>query len=304
MIGRRAVLTGLGLGAAALAGCGVRAEGRAAPAPATASGGEISSRIAEIEARVGGRLGVAALDLQNGRRFARRGDERFPMCSTFKFLLAAQVLARVDRGQERLDRGVPVAASDIVAWSPATEKRVGAGMSVEELCIAAVSQSDNAAANLLLGCSGGPAAVTVFARSLGDQVTRLDRTEPALNEALPGDPRDTTSPRAMLKSMGAIVLGATLSAPSRERLTGWMKAATTGRERLRAGLPAGCTVGDKTGTGVRGTANDIAVAWPPQGGPVLITAYLTGAQGVDAKARDAALAEVGRVLGEAWLEFA
>ncbi|MBC6981890.1 class A beta-lactamase [Caulobacter sp. 17J80-11] len=300
MIGRRAVLTGFGFGAAALAGCGVRAEGRAAAEPAPPVPDVISPRIAEIEARVGGRLGVAALDLQNGRRFAHRGDERFPMCSTFKFLLASQVLARVDRGEEGLDRRVPVTAADIVSWSPATKERVGADMSVEELCAAAVSQSDNAAANLMLGFSGGPAALTAFARSLGDEVTRLDRTEPGLNMGRPGDPRDTTSPQAMLKSMGAIVLGPTLTEASRTRLTGWMKATTTGQHRLRAGLPSAWTIGDKTGTGERGTANDIAVAWPPSGGPVLITAYLTGAEAVDAKARDQALADVGRVVGETW----
>lgn len=251
-------------------------------------------RWAAIEAESGGRLGIAVLDTATGRFDGHRLGERFPMCSTFKWLAAALALQRVDAGIERLDRRVAVRREMLVSHSPVSEKHVGGnGMSIAELCEAAVLVSDNAAANLLLASFGGPAAITRYARTLGDTQTRLDRTEPALNEARPGDPRDTTTPRSMAIALQSALLGKALSEASRARLVAWMEAVRTGTDRLRAGLPPDWRAADKTGTGARGTTNDVAVVWPPNRAPLVITAYLTDSQ-ADAKRLNAALAAVAR----------
>ena len=253
------------------------------------------SALRELERRNGGRLALALLDTASGRRVAHRGDERFPMCSTFKFLAAALMLARVDRGEDRLDRRIVFAESDLVPYSPATKEHAGpGGMTVDAICAAAVTLSDNTAGNLMLASFGGPAGLTAFVRGLGDPVTRLDRIETELNEGAPGDPRDTTSPLAMLGTMQKLVAGNVLSAGSRERLIGWLVANKTGDKRLRAGLPAAWRVGDKTGTGGNGSANDIAVAWPPGRAPVFIAAYYTGST-ISDEARSAVIAEAGRI---------
>ena len=253
------------------------------------------SALRALGRRNGGRLGVALLDTASGRRVAHRGDERFPMCSTFKFLAAALMLARVDRGEDRLDRRIVFAESDLVPYSPATKEHAGpGGMTVDAICAAAVTLSDNTAGNLMLASFGGPAGLTAFVRGLGDPVTRLDRIETELNEGAPGDPRDTTSPLAMLGTMQKVVAGNVLSAGSRERLIGWLVANKTGDKRLRAGLPAAWRVGDKTGTGGNGSANDIAVAWPPGRAPVFIAAYYTGST-ISDEARSAVIAEAGRI---------
>lgn len=252
--------------------------------------------IKRLERESGGRLGVCVIETASGARHAHRGDERFPMCSTFKALAAAAVLAQVDAGREQLSRRISYDASALVTYSPTTEKHVGDGMTLAELCDAAVTVSDNTAANLLLATIGGPAGLTRFVRSLGDQSTRLDRNEPTLNEALPNDPRDTTTPNAMASTLQALVLGTkALSAPSRAQLTAWLVNNTTGDTRLRAGLAKAWRVGDKTGTGSNGTSNDIGVAWPPNTAPVVITAYLTGAT-VPAAQQSATLASVARAV--------
>jgi beta-lactamase class A len=253
-------------------------------------------QLAALERRHGGRLGVAVLDVDSGRRINHRGEERFPMCSTFKWLAAAHVLSRVDHGEERLDRRVVFGKGDLVVYSPVTEKRVGApGMTMAELCHAAITVSDNTAGNLLLASFGGPAGLTAFARSLGDTRTRLDRTEPELNEATPGDPRDTTTPAMMLADMRTLLLGDALSATSRKQLGDWLVANRTGDERLRAGFPSGWRVGDKTGTSGNGIANDVAIAWPPGRGPVLVAAYYDGRDATSDQ-RNAVLADVGRIV--------
>ncbi|HEU4580268.1 MAG TPA: class A beta-lactamase [Polyangiaceae bacterium] len=246
--------------------------GASAPRAAAAD----SAPFGAIEQRVGGRVGVCALDLQTGRRWAQRADERFAMCSTFKWLLAAQVLAQVDQGQLRLEQRVAYGAGDLLEYAPVTREQVGGGsLSVEELARAAVVVSDNTAANLLLAQLGGPASLTRFCRALGDATSRLDRTEPDLNSNQPGDDRDTTSPAAMVELMRRILCGTVLSPAGRERLVGWLRACETGHQRLRAGLPADWQVGDKTGTGNHGACNDVAIAVPPGQSPVLLAVYLS-----------------------------
>jgi beta-lactamase class A len=250
----------------------------------------------ELEKRSGGRLGVAFLDAGSGRALDHRGDERFPLCSTFKLLATAAVLRRADLGAERLDRVINYGKADLVVYSPLTAAHAGAaggGMSIRALCEAAMTQSDNTAANLLLATLGGPAAVTRFARSVGDGVTRLDRTEPALNGAEAGDERDTTTPKAMVADLRSLLLGERLSVASRSLLIQWMIGCRTGSERLRAGTPSNWAVGDKTGAGDHGTTNEVAIAWPPGRAPVLVAAYLTGSP-LTADEREAVLADVAR----------
>jgi beta-lactamase class A len=283
---RRGLLHGTLLAASALA---------MRPALALAMAVQGDDRLAALERRHGGRLGVAILDTGNGRRLTHRGGERFLLCSTFKLLAVAAVLARVDRGAERLERRIVFGRDALLAYAPVTSGRVGPpGMSVSELCAAALVVSDNTAANLLLASMGGPAAVTALVRGLGDPLTRLDRIEPELNVGGPGDLRDTTTPEAMLGTMRKLLLGPALSGASRERLGGWLRDCTTGVEQLRAGIPAGWIVGDKTGSGSHNESNDVAIIWPPQRKPLLVTAYYAGSS-ADAAGRHAVLAEVGRI---------
>lgn len=247
-----------------------------------------------LERRCGGRLGVAVLR-PDGRLAGHRGDERFPMCSTFKWVAAALVLQRVDRGQEKLDRRVRFGREALVAYAPVTEKRVGGdGMTIAELCEAAITWSDNGAANLLLDSFGGPPAVTRFARELGDPVTRLDRVEPQLNEGKPGDPRDTTSPAAMARLLRSALTGDALSAASRARLAEWMMATQTNGKRLRADLPPGWRMGSKTGTGPRGSTNDVGFFYAPGSTqPIFVAVYMTGTKAPQPQ-REAVIAEVAR----------
>ena len=235
MINRRRFSMGAG---AALIGCGLSGGPRRARA-ARGWSRQLPGDLDKIEAESGGRLGVAVVDTLSGERTGHRADERFPMCSTFKLLAAAAILARVDAERERLDRRIRFEAGDVVVNSPITKDRHGGdGMSLAELCEAAMTASDNTAGNLLLANLGGPAGLTAYARSLGDTVTRLDRIEPELNEALPGDPRDTTTPAAMLANLHTLALANALSAKSRDQLVQWLVGNKTGDTRLRAGLPA------------------------------------------------------------------
>lgn len=274
----------------------VLAAGAVLAMPAAAAEG-----LAALEARQGGRLGVAILDAGSGRVTAHRGDERFALCSTFKALAAARVLARVDAGEERLDRHLAYGREALVPYSPVTGPAVEAGgMTMAAICEAAVVLSDNTAGNLMLDSFGGPAGLTAWLRGLGDGATRLDRREPELNVVPAGELRDTTTPLAMAGTLRRLVLGEALSAASRERLVAWLVGCRTGDARIRAGLPAGWRVGDKTGTGPAPLTptNDVAIAWPPGRAPLIIAAYLEGARGSDAE-RSAVLAEVGRIAAQA-----
>jgi beta-lactamase class A len=251
-----------------------------------------------LERRTGGRIGVYARNLDTGAQIAWRADERFVMCSTFKASLAACVLSRVDKGQETLGRVVHYTKADLAEYAPTTTAHVAAGgLPVGELCKAAVELSDNTAANLLLAQIGGPAALTAFWRSIGDTTSRLDHNEPMLNRSPPGDPHDTTTPRAMAENLQRMVLGKALSPASRERLTDWMIACSTGANRLRAGLPKAWMVGDKTGNNGKDAAGDIAVAWPKPGAPVLICVYTQGGAPTP-EALTEAFTGIGRLVGQ------
>ena len=284
--GRRALLlTALSLPALAFASGKTRSK----PEPDLADG------LAQLEQEHEVRIGVAALDLRDGRRLGHREGERFPMCSTFKLLLAAAVLARSVDDPALLPRRIAIAKSDLVAHSPVTETRLAEGMTVAELCEATLQLSDNAAANLLMKQIGGPEAVTAYARRLGDAVTRLDRWETELNSAIPGDERDTTTPQAMLGNLRALFFGDALPAAQRRRLEAWIRGNQTGAERIRAGVPKTWAVGDKTGSGAYGTVNDIGVLWPPASEPILLAIYSTHDR-ADAKGRNDVVARVAELV--------
>jgi len=283
MLARRQFLHWTGAAAAsALAASALAKVPPVAPAPAAAA-----KDFAALEAASGGRLGVTLLDTGSGQRIGHRQDERFPMCSTFKFALCATVLHQADAGALALDRRVPVRQQDMLSHAPVTTRHIGKDLSVRDLCRATMVTSDNPAANLLLGVVGGPPAVTRFLRDTGDAVTRNDRLEPDMNRFAPGDPRDTTSPAAMAASLHRLVLGPVLAPASRQRLADWLIDNETGDARLRAGLSKAWRVGDKTGSNGEDTTNDIAILWPVAGGaPWVLTSYLQGATVDDAGRND------------------
>ncbi len=273
---------------------GAAAAALALPAVALAAEPELDA----LERRFGGRLGVYAVDLGNGRTIAHRADEAFAMCSTFKMMAVGAVLARVKRGEDDLARRVDYARSDLLPYAPVTRAhldRDGVGtLTLEQLCAAAIVWSDNTAANLLLHALAGPHGVTEFARAIGDPHTRLDRDEPALNSAIPGDPRDTTTPAAMAADVRRLIFGTTLGAYA-ARLRAWMLDCRTAGSRIPAGLPARWRSGNKTGSGSHATTNDIAFLIPPSGAPKILTAYYTASR-ADEDQRDATLANVARIV--------
>ncbi|HET9955533.1 MAG TPA: class A beta-lactamase [Polyangiaceae bacterium] len=268
---------------------------RTSQGPAANSELPFGEALRRLETAAQGKLGVYVIDTASGREFGHRADERFSMLSTFKLLASAYVLARVDRAEESLPRRVQYTRQDLVDWSPVTEKHLEQGeLSLEELCHAAMTTSDNTAANLILRSFGGPPALTRFVRTLGDDVTRTDRFETELNTPSNQEPLDTTTPRAMARTIHRLVLGDVLSPKSREILQSWLLANTTGLKRLRAGLPASWKLGEKTGTTPRAT-HDVGVAWPPAHAPVVVTTYLASDTAAN-DVREQTLAEVGRLL--------
>ncbi len=235
------------------------------------------TKIADIEAKYGVRVGLSAINIGNNKRLQYRDDERFPVCSTFKLLAVAAILKQSMKEPNLLQKHVVYTKDDTTAsgYAPVTEKNLSSGMSILELCESAIRYSDNAASNLLVKELGGPDAVTAFARTIGDETFRLDRWEPELNSAIPGDLRDTSTPSAMEESLQSLLLGEVLAEPQRKQLITWLKDNTTGAAGIRAGVPEGWTVGDKTGSGAYGTRNDIGIIWPTKGGPIIVTIYST-----------------------------
>ena len=247
----------------------------AAPATGLAAA---QTQLAALEQAAGGRLGVAAWRQGSEQRLAYRADERFPLASTFKAMLAAAVLARSASQPGLLEQQVRYEKKELVTYSPITEKHLADGMSVADLCAATLQYSDNSAANFLMTLLGGPQAVTAFARSIGNTVFQLERWETELNSAIPGEVRDTASPASMAHSLQQLLLGNSLPAPQRQQLDAWMRGNTTGDKRFRPALPADWKVADKTGSGAYGSINDIGVAYPPSGAPLVIAVYYTREQ--------------------------
>jgi beta-lactamase class A len=255
--------------------------------------------LTKLEGDSGARLGVYALNTADGAQIRHRAEERFPVCSTFKVILVSAILQRSTRITDLLQQRIHYGQSDLVSYSPISEKHLNDGMTVAELCAAAIQYSDNTSANLLMKILGGPSAVTAFARSIGNSEFRLDRWETALNTAIPGDPRDTATPEAMARSLQALALGDTLPASHREQLNDWLRGNTTGAKRIRAAIPARWQVGDKTGSGDYGTANDLAVLWPPGRKPIVLAIYHTQKE-ADAKSRDEIISGAAQIVVNAF----
>jgi beta-lactamase class A len=257
-----------------------------------ADAGAFEMRVAELEKKNGGRIGVVAYDTTANRRIAYRADERFLMCSTSKLMLVAATLKRIDQGKEDPHRHVAYTQADVLGWAPVTKLHVADGMDVIDICAAAIDHSDNTAANLLYAPLGGPPALQHFCQAeLSDWISSIDRTEPSLN--YPDGDKDTTMPSAMLGNLRNILLEEVLKPESRKLITGWMIGNTTGNTGLRAGLPSAWQVGDKTGNG-SGAHNDLAIATPPGRGPILISAFTMGCGTPDDD--KGTLADLGRLI--------
>ena len=283
---RRCVLTGLA--ALSAVGCSPRAESRpAAPAPVSDEVIDLS----DLETRNGGRLGFVVQDAATGRKLGWRGDERFVYCSTFKMYLAAATLLRVQAGEERLDRAIPITRADMISHAPVTQPAVGSTLTIEQLMKGTVEVSDNPAANILIREMGGIAVWRAWWPTFGDTTTLISRLEPDLNTALPDDPRDTCLPDQTLANIRELAFSDRLTPEHDQMIQGWLTASPTGPNRIKAGAPQGWTVAHKTGTGVNGTANDIGVAFPVSGSPVVLATYFTGATQASDDQRDAVIAE-------------
>lgn len=291
---RTALAFGAGAALSAALPLGGTAHAHALPAE-----DRLTSRLREFEQQHSARLGVFARNMRTGRMVAYRADERFPMCSLFKTIAAAAVLRDLDHDGEFLAKRIRYTAEYVgrSGYSPRTGKaeNLESGMTIAQLCDAAICYSDNTAGNLLLGELGGPTAITRFCRSIGDGRTQLDRWEPELNSAEPWRVTDTTTPRAIGRTYARLTLGDALSPRDRERLTGWLLANTTSGERFRAGLPADWILADKTGGGRYGGNNDAGITWPPDGAPIVM-AVLTTKHEEDAAADHPLVAKTAALL--------
>lgn len=265
-----------------------------APAAGGSQNSDVVSELRELERQLDGEIGVHAIDTSTGECFGYRDQQPFLLCSVSKVLVVATVLNRASHDPKLLGRRVDITQEDILAYAPVTSKHLEDGMTVEELCAAALTVSDNTASNLLMEQCGGPEAVTDFVRSTGDLTTRLDRIEPDLNDASGG--LDTTTPAAFSETLNRLTLGGALSASGRDKLVGWMKESATGAEQIRAGLPEGTLVGDKTGSGTHGESNDVAVIWPKQGGPIIMSVFTTSSRADDTDGQKAAIAGTARAV--------
>lgn len=268
------------------------------PAPDNQKTSAAQDLLAQLEAHSGGRLGVAAFDVANNAQILHRADERFPLCSTFKVIAVGAVLSQSTKQPSLMQQRIDYGSNDLVAHSPITGKQLGQGMTVADLCAAAIQYSDNTAANLLMKLLGGPSAVTAFAHAIGDETFRLDRWETELNTAVPGDPRDTSTPNNMARSLQGLALNNVLADAQRDQLQTWLRGNTTGATRIRAGVPQAWMVGDKTGSGDHGTTNDLAVLWPTTGSPLVVAIYFTQAAKT-APWRDDVVANAARIVTDA-----
>lgn len=249
----------------------------------------------DLEEASGARLGVCALDTGTGLQIRYRADERFPLCSTFKAFVGAAILQRSVKNPGLLQQRIHYSQKDLTTYSPIAEKHLGDGMTVAELCAAAIQYSDNTSANLLMKILGGPSAVTAFARSIGSREFQVDRWEPDMNTAIPGDLRDTATPASVSQGLESLVLGDALPDLQKKQLKEWLIGNTTGAKLIRAAAPAAWQVGDKTGSGAYGTANDIAVLWPPEGRPIILAIYQTHQQ-AEAKRNDELIVAAARIV--------
>lgn len=256
---------------------------------------EIHRKLITLEQKSGGRLGVALINLSDNSQILYRASERFAMCSTSKVMAVSALLKKSETNKGIMEERITLKEKDLVTWSPVTEKKLATGMTLTELSAATLQFSDNTAMNVILRYLGGTSAATSFARSIGDQTFRQDRTEPDLNAILPGDERDTSTPLAMAQSLEKLTLGNVLAEPQRQQLVAWLKGNTTGGASIKAGLPANWEIGDKTGSGDYGTTNDIAVIWTEKKAPMILVTFFTQPL-KDAKGRKDVLSEATKIV--------
>lgn len=248
-----------------------------------------------LENSVDERIGIYAINTANNQRIEYRSEERFPIQSTFKIMAVSAMLKKSMTDNQLLKQKITYQKQDLVFWSPITEKHLADGMTISELCAAAMMYSDNTATNLLVKKLGGPEAVTTYARSIGDHTFRVNGWEPELNSN-PANLNDTSTPKAMANSLQQLTLGNKLATPERKQLVTWMKGNTTGDTRIRAGVPKGWIVADKTGAGDSyGISNDIGIIWPPHGAPIVVAIY-TGHKKKDATRRDDVVVSITQIL--------
>ncbi|MDC9580493.1 class A beta-lactamase [Xenorhabdus sp. PR6a] len=258
---------------------------------------EIMHQLAMLEKNANGRLGAVLIDTSDHSTLSYRANERFPLCSTSKLMAVSAILKQSETDAHLLHQRIHYQPSDLVEYSPITEKHLKEGMTLAELSAATLQYSDNTAMNLLLNQLNGPDGVTAFARTIGDHDFRLDRQEPELNTVVPGDERDTSTPQAMANSLSHLALGNALATTQREQLVAWLKGNTTGSTSIRAGVPKDWIVGDKTGRCDYGTTNDIAVIWPvPKRAPLVLVTYFTQPDDKQAHARPDVLATATRIM--------
>lgn len=239
---------------------------------ATKNNETLSTKLKALESSFDGKIGVYALDTANGQQIQYRASEHFPIQSTFKVIVVAGILKKSTTNSQLLQQKINYKKQDLVFWSPITEKNINSSMTISELCAAAMMYSDNTATNLIMKKLGGPSAVTAFARSMGNHAFRIDGWEPELNSN-PNDVRDSSTPKAMGESLKNLTLGDILPVPQKDTLITWMKNNTTGDTRIRAGIPKGWIVADKTGSGDYGISNDIAIIWPRECAPIVLAIY-------------------------------
>lgn len=280
---------------AAFAGAAFVLPSLLAPVRAAAVPEGLAKALATAETTLKARVGMAVLDAKGTPLWLHHADDLFPLNSTFKAFAAAAVLARIDAGSDKPDRVVRFAKGDLVTYSPVTETRLETGMTLSEICAAALAMSDNTAGNLMLDAIDGPAGLTAFLRKSGDTVSRLDRRETDLNEATPGDPRDTTTPAAAAATLHRLLFGSVLSDKSRKQLLAWMEGNKVGGPLFRSALPEGWRIADRTGAGGHGSRSIIAALMPPGRDPVVAGLYLTGTEATMDE-RNAAVAAVGAAL--------
>lgn len=271
------------------------------PAGLSATGHDfqaVQQAIVALEGKLSARIGVTVLEVKTGEQWSYRGDERFPLTSTFKTLACAKLLQDAERQRLKLTDSVTVQQSDLVTYSPVIEKQVGQPVTLDQACAAAMHTSDNTAANIVLHAVGGPEGITRFMRELGDPVTRLDRREPELNQGLAGDARDTTTPNAIAQSLQALLFGSALSPASQQQLQTWMEQNQVTGNLLRSVLPAGWTIADRSGAGGFGARSITAVVWPhaaAASSPLIISIYIADTD-APMEARNQAIATLGQAI--------
>jgi len=267
----------------------------------SAKANSISQKIVEIEQKLGAQVGVSVYEVKNKKLWSHKGDTRFPLTSTFKTLACAKLLADIDNGTQTFDTSVVINKNSLITWSPITKKLVGENFTLEQACSATMLMSDNTAANIVLEAINGPKGVTAFMRSIGDDITRLDRVEPELNEALKGDERDTTTPNAMVKSLNTILFGSVLSQTAKVQLKQWMIDNKVTASLLRAVLPEGWKIADRSGAGGFGSRAITAVVWSDDRTPIIISIYLTQTSASFTE-RNKAIADIGEEIFKVYSE--